>query len=128
MRVTWLVVCEKIIHLRGARLSAMNIYLDEVPWNGPGIGIPFSVMLAIEPLEEEAPAHELVLRVLAENGRAVDETTGKLPSAAPGEQGKAIIEGFLELEEPGHYTVEVLLDGIPLDDAPRWPLHIVDKK
>jgi len=106
----------------------MNVYLDEIPWNGPGVGIPLSVLLAIAPLEGEAQSHQVTFRIVSEDGRTIDETTGHLPAAEPGRQGKAIIEGFVSIDRPGLYTMEVLLDDIPLDDAPRWPLHFVDRK
>lgn len=126
MRVTWLVVCERVLIL-GERLSAMNIYQDPVPWRGPDIGVPFGAIMSIAPLDQELDLQQVAIRILSEGGQPVAESEGMLPAAAVGRLGKAFIEGHVSVEKPGRYTLEILVDGEPMDDAPSWDLHFAEK-
>ncbi len=127
MRITWLVACEKILILNGPSLSPMNVYLGELPWRGPDIAIPFAVLMTTEISAEDPPFIPVSLRILSERGHVVAGFDGKIPGpdAGMGRSGKAIIEGFVSVEAPGRYSLEVAVDGVPLDDAPSWALNFV---
>jgi hypothetical protein len=128
MRIAWMVACEKVLILSGPTVSFLNVYLDAVPWRGPEVGIPLSVFIALRPTDEQLPPQSLALRILTEDGIPMAQTSGQLPGVDPGRDGKAIIEGFVTIERPGRYQLEVLVEGIPLDDAPTWRLDFVATK
>lgn len=122
MRISWLVACEKVLILSGPTISFMNVYTDEVPWKGRDVGIPLSVFMSLVPTREQLPPQKVTLRILSAEGMSVAQTEGRIPGVDPGRAGKAIIEGFVSVERPGRYQLEVLVEGMPLDDAPTWKL------
>lgn len=125
MRVTWLCVSERLVHLTDGSHHALNVYLEPIPWRAPAVHLPLAVAFLIE--GEWGGAAAVSVRLLTPRGTVGAVLLGQLagPRDAAANAWPGFMEGFVKIDAPGEYEVQALVDGQPTDDAPTWRLRVL---
>jgi hypothetical protein len=125
VRITWLVVSERLAHMSDGTHHALGLYLDPIPWRPPQVDLPVGAAFLIDG-DGEGPVL-IVVRLLNDRGVWVSEFTGEISGRA--RITPTLRAGFLEstitVDAPGEYELQVLVDGQAVDDAPTWRLRFV---
>jgi hypothetical protein len=123
VRVTWILVCEKIAHLADGTHHALRLYVDPLPWRPPTTHVPVAAVFLLEG-EHEGPV-PVVVRLLSPRGTPAAELRATLPAEAGARVRPGFLEAHVTIDAPGDYEVQALVDGQAVDDAPTWRLQFV---
>jgi hypothetical protein len=123
VRVTWLAVCEKIVHLADGSHHALRLYVHPLPWRPPKVHLPISAVFLLEG-DEPGPI-PVVVRILDARGRWVEELRQDVVVRPAAPLRPAFLDAHAEIDAPGDYEVQILVDGRAVDDAPTWKLRFV---
>jgi hypothetical protein len=124
VRVTWLVVCEKLAHLTDGSHHALRLYLDPLPWRPPAVHLPIAAAFILE--GEQLGPVPVVVRLLTPRGTPAAELRAVLP-AAPADvcTRSGFLEAHVSIDGPGDYEVQALVEGQSVDDAPTWRIRFL---